>query len=267
MPVIGSLNGVRAGQRSVRPVVLLHSAGLDLTYWGAQIDYLVSHGRDVIAVDLPGHGRSPGGPADVRIDAMATAVADAIRSAGVHRVDLVGLSVGGAVAQRIAVDEPQLVSSLALLDTGSYFSDAARQAMRARAATVRQEGMLAILDGLFGHWLLPATLDQRPHLRDRGVKTLLTQDNEVHAALWEAIADFDLRDRVSEIAVPTLVLVGEHDSSSPLASSQALVDAIRGARLHVISDAAHLSPIERPEAINEHLGAFLNRVSALDEAA
>ncbi len=252
------LNTVRTGPRgAAAPVVLLHSAGLDLTYWDAQISGL-GREHDVVAVDLPGHGASAASADAITIDQVAGSVASAIAALATGPVTLVGLSVGGLVAQHIALTAPALVGGLALLDTAARFATAGQSAMRSRAARVRQEGMSVILEELFDHWFLPVTRERRPDLVDRATKTLLADDVNVHAALWELIADFDVFSRLGEITVPTLVLVGEHDSSSPISSAMQLRGGIRSAQLQIIPEAAHLSPIEQPAAVTGHLSAFLH---------
>ncbi len=263
MTKAGHVNYIRTGPRGNAPVVLLHSAGLDLTYWDAHI-WELSRRHDVIAVDLPGHGLSVATADTITTAAMARAVADAIASLSCGPVNLVGLSVGGLIAQEIAITDPRLVHSLALLDTAARFGQAGRTAMKQRAETVRQHGIEAILGALFGHWFLPETCEQRPDLVDRATKTLLHDDAAVHAALWETIADFDAFDRLGSIKVPALILVGRHDATSPIASSEELQGAIPDAQLHVIDNAAHLSPIEQPQDVTRHLAAFLQSVSSAE---
>lgn len=254
------LNVVRTGpRREAASVVLLHSAGLDLTYWDAQIAAL-SCEYDVIAFDLPGHGASVAPAASISIEQVSGAVATAIAAFDVGPVSLVGLSVGGLIAQRIAVTEPGLVGSLALIDTAARFAPAGQSAMRERAAMLRADGMAAILDGLFEHWFLPGTRMRRPDLVDRATKTLLADDVTVQAAFWEMIADFDASAWLGSIVAPTLVLVGEHDSSSPVSSADELRSGIRDAQLRIIERAAHLSPLEQPAAVTGHLNAFLRNV-------
>ena len=121
--------------------------------------------------------------------------------------------------------------------------------------------MAAIFHGMFSHWFLPDTRSKRPDLVDRATKTLLHDDADVHAALWDTIADFDVHDRLDAIDAPTLVLVGEHDSSSPIRSAQELEAGIGHARMHVIDHAAHLSPIEQPAAVSGHLAAFFQSLT------
>ncbi len=262
MPTAAQLNYVRTGPRGHAPVVLLHSAGLDLTYWDQQIADL-SRRHDVIALDLPGHGRSITEPEFITNTQMSAAVTTALDALQCGPVHLVGLSVGGLIAQQIALTDPQLITSLALLDTAARFGPDGQASMRSRAAVLREHGMEAILDGLFGHWLLPETRERRPDLIDRATKTLLHDDAGVQAALWETIADFDDADRLGSIAVPTLVLVGEHDSSSPVSSARELCAGIRHAQMQVIADAAHLTPIEQPTLVTGHLDAFVHSLIAV----
>lgn len=261
-----ALNLVRTGPRGRPPVVLLHSVGLDLTYWDSHIAALRGE-HDVVAVDLPGHGRSLAHASDITIDTVAREVATTVTALDAGPVTLVGLSVGGLVAQALALDHPELVSSLALLDTAARFGAAAQTAMRARADTTRREGMAAILDGLFDHWFTPATRRERPDLLDRATKTLLQQDPDVHAALWEMISGVDMFDRLPQIEAPTLVLVGEHDSSSPIPSAEELRANIPHADLHIVDNAAHLSPIEAPDAVSGRLAAFLESLPSHRKAA
>jgi 3-oxoadipate enol-lactonase len=249
------LHGVRSGPRASTPIVFLHSAGLDLTYWDSQ--FVAFQDRDVVAFDLPGHGASMRPATDITIERMTAEVSESVRALNAGPVHLVGLSVGGVVAQSVSLHAPELVASLTLIDTAARFSPEGQQAMRTRAELVATEGMSPILAGLFSHWFEPNTLASRPDLVDRATKTLMNDDVDVHAALWRMIADFDVLESLGQIDVPTLVLVGEHDSSSPVAASEELVRGISTARMLVIPGAAHLSPLEHPAVLSQHLRNFL----------
>lgn len=257
------LNFVRTGPLGDVPIVLLHSAGLDLTYWDAQIAAL-SRNHDVIAVDLPGHGLSEAEAESITMPQVARAVSSTIASLGAGPVHLVGLSVGGLIAQELAITEPDLIRSLTLIDTAARFAPAGQAAMKARADLVREQGVPAILDALFGHWFLAETCERRPDLVDRATKTLVHDDTAVHAALWEMIANFDAVDRLGSITAETLVLVGRYDSSSPISSSEELRDGIAHAHLQVIENAAHLSPIEQPDDVTSRLEAFLQSLAPVE---
>jgi len=242
-------------------VVLLHPAGLELSYWDRQIAALCPE-HDTVAFDLPGHGRTPGRPEDWTLDAATGAVVETIEALGVDTIHLVGLSLGGILAQACALTRPSLVRSLTLVDTAASFPEAGRTAMRERADAAREGGMAAVVASLLDHWFMPQTAERRPDLIDRAVKTLLADDPLVHAAMWEMIASVELLEDLPQIACPTLVLVGEFDATSPVAAAQAMRDAIPGARMQVVARAAHMSPLEEPDAINAHLLAFLAQTEA-----
>ena len=250
------VNVIRTGSRAGTPVVLVHPAGLELSYWDRQIEAL-SEDYGIVAFDLPGHGRSAGSPEDWTRAAATRFITETITAIGTERVHLVGLSLGGILAQSSALAEPSLVQSMTLIDTAAAFSDQGRSAMRARAQTAREHGMSAVVPSLIDHWFTPVTVAQRPDLVDRVTKTLVADDPLVHAAMWEMIASFDVFDELPRISCPTLVLVGELDSSSPVSAAQALRDQIPDARLRVIPNSAHMTPLEKPETINRHLREFL----------
>ncbi len=251
------VNLVRTGPPGGDPVILVHPVGLDLTYWSAQIDALSAH-HDVIAFDLPGHGRTPGAPQDWTLDKAAELLAQVAQSTGSDRVRLVGLSVGGIIAQQLAITRPELVSALVLIDTAAAFSDEGRASMRKRAAAVRQGGMAAVLDSTLERWSMPKTMARRPDFVERVTRTLLADDAAIHGAMWDMISAIDLVPQLHRVDCPTLVVVGEHDPSSPPAAARVLRDHIRGARLHIVDGASHMAPLERPVIVNELLLEFLS---------
>ena len=254
------INVVRTGPRGEPPVVLVHPVGLDLTYWGAQIEALCDT-HDVVAFDLPGHGSSPGTPDDWALDKAAAVLAKVIGSTGSERANVVGLSVGGMIAQALTLSRPELVGSLTLIDTAATFPEAGRAGMRERARMARERGMHAVLPSTLQRWFTRETVARRPDLIDRVSKTLLADDPLVHAAMWDMISALDLVSQLHQISCPTLILVGEHDPSSPPAAAQVLADGIAGAEMHVIPHASHMAPLEKPDAINGYLSAFLQRLS------
>ena len=251
-----AVNGIRTGPRGGPPVVLVHPVGLDLTYWGAQIESL-QHDHDVVAFDLPGHGRSPGRARDWTLDQAAAVLADVVSATGAGPAHVVGLSVGGMIAQAFALARPGLVRSLTLIDTAAAFPEPARAGMRERAATVRAGGMQAVIGSTLDRWFTPETRALRPDIIDRVTKTLLADDAAVHAAMWDMIAGLDLAGALHRVTCPTLILVGEHDPSSPVAAAKILAERIAGSEMHVIPATSHMSPLERPDVVNGHMSRFL----------
>ena len=251
------LNWVRTSADKPETVVLIHGVGHDLTYWDRQIEAL--RGKyNVVAFDLPGHGRSSGTPADWSFDYAAALVAKLIEKTSANPVHLVGISFGGMIAQVTTLARPDLVRSLILIGTASRFHEEVRNGMRARAETVRTGGMPSVLQSSLERWFTPETRTQRPDIMDRVTKTLLADDPAIHAAIWEVISQLDIYARLGEIRCPTLVLVGEHDPSTPPSVARELSTAIQGARLTVISGASHIVTVEAPTAVNDALESFLN---------
>ncbi len=251
-----SLNWIRTGPEGSIPVVLIHAVGLDLTYWDRQVEFLRSD-YNVVAFDLPGHGRSAGGPGDCSFATESAVVADLVESIGSGPVHLVGLSVGGMIAQSTALANPGLVRSLSLIATASRFPEPTRAGMRERAATIREHGMGAVLEATLQRWFTPRTRLERPELINRVSKIVLAGKPAVQEAMWEMVAGLNVYDRLGEVQCPTLVLVGEQDPSTPPAIAAEMAEAIAGARLTVLPGASHMLPLETPDRVNAELREFL----------
>lgn len=251
-----TLNRIRTGPAGAPLVVLVHAVALDLTYWDPQIGAL-AEGHDVVAYDLAGHGASapPGLP--LTFDEAARDLARVISEANAGPACVVGLSLGGMIAQTLALARPDLVQALCLMDTVSTFADAARAAVRGRAEQVRAGGMEAIVGPTLERWFTPDFAARRPDVLDRVRKTLRAADPQVHAAMWDMISTLDMAPRLAEIDKPTLVMVGALDPTTPVAASEAIAGGIAGARLEIIPSASHMAPLERPEEVNRHLLSFL----------
>lgn len=247
---------VRTGQRGRPLVVLIHAVGVDLTYWGEQIEALATS-YDVIAYDLPGHGRSEKPEEGFGFAEAVATLSQVIEGAEAGPAHLVGLSVGGMIAQHLVLARPDLVSSLSLIDSISTFPDQVRTALRERARLTRAEGMGAILQPTIERWFTEDFAARRPDVIERVTRTLLADDSEVHAGMWEMIATLDTAPRLSSVAKPALVMVGEHDPTTPVAASRLMADSIPGATLHVIAGASHMAPLEKPAEINRILTDFL----------
>jgi len=250
------IHSVRTGQRGAPLVVLVHAVGVDLTYWGDQIEVLQAS-YDVVAYDLPGHGGSAKPAKGFGFaDAVAT-LTNVITDAAAGPAHVIGLSVGGMIAQNFALARPDLVRSLVLVDTTSGFPDAARTALRDRARLTRTEGMRAILQSTLERWFTKGFIKRRPDVIDRVTKTLLADDPEIHAGMWEMIATLDTTARLTSVDRPALVMVGEHDPSTTVAAARTIAEHLPGAVLHIIPDASHMTPLEKPSLVNDILQGFL----------
>jgi 3-oxoadipate enol-lactonase/4-carboxymuconolactone decarboxylase len=234
---------------------LIHSLGTSLHVWDAQAEALQRSFR-VVRADLRGHGLTTVTPGPYSIAQLARdmiAVLDAIGAATAH---VAGLSIGGLVAQSIAHQAPERVTSLILCDTAMVIPPP--EGWHTRAAKVRATGMAALAEPVMARWVTPGFINT-PAAQGL-LAMLLRTDPEGYAGAAEALAAADLTADTQTLRLPALVIVGDQDLATPVASAEALVAAIPGARLVVIPGAAHIPTVEFPDAITEAIGAFLTPV-------
>lgn len=241
--------------------VLVHGYPLDRRMWFDLMRGPLAEHRTFAAVDLRGHGESPWcGDAVHTMERFADDVAAVIQRFGDEPVDVVGLSMGGYVAQALWARHPALVRSLALVSTRAKGDDEAGRAGRdAAIRTLVEQGRAAISAAMPGKLLAPrAGTDAHGQLLRARLQTM------IEALPAETIvADLrGLRDRpdrtsmLPTITVPALVLVGEHDAIASPAEAAAMAAAIPGARCVVVPGCGHLTPMEDPAAFARELGAF-----------
>jgi 3-oxoadipate enol-lactonase len=224
-------------------LVLCGSLGLSAEVWERQAALL--EGRDPVFVEHPGHGGAPvTGVRDV--GDLAAHVLDAVEGS----FAFVGLSLGGAVGMRLALDVPARLDRLVLVCTSRRFGEPAQWIER--AATVREQGLEAIVDAVLERWFTPAFADLTRY-RER----FLATDREGYARCCEALATWDVRETLGSVRAPTLVIAGENDPSAPPEEAEQIAKAIPGARLKVIPGAKHLPPVEFAGEFNRLLEEFL----------
>ncbi len=238
-------------------VLLLHPVGLDLTCWDAQRDALSTEFR-VLAVDLRGHGGSEVAAAPYSLELFADDVHGLLHLLDAAPAHVVGLSLGGMVAQMLALNHPEDVRSLVLADTACTLPPEGRAAMVGRGEAAERGGMESVLQATLERWFTPDFMDSEVVARCRS--RLLADSVEGWAATWRAISQVNTEPRLHQIGVPALVMVGELDVSSPPDRARGIADRIAGARLHVVPGAPHMAPMECPDLFNPPLMEFLRRV-------
>jgi 3-oxoadipate enol-lactonase len=232
-----------------RAVVLSGSLGSTIEMWEQQLPALTSRFR-VVRYDHPGHGRSP--LAEVRsVDDLAREVLALLDELELTRVSFCGLSLGGAVGMRIALDAPDRLERLVLASTSARFADPAF--WEERADSVRRLGVTAIADVVLERWFTPEFRDVR-----RYREMLLSIPAEGYARCCEALRDWDARGTLAAVQTPTLAIAGADDPSTPPSDLEAIVDEIPNARLVVLQGARHLANAEHAAAFNEALLAHLD---------
>lgn len=245
-----------SGPADAPVVVLSNSLGSDHRMWDAQVPELEKTFR-VVRYDTRGHGASPVPQGPYGIDDLADDLVALLDRLGVERAAIVGLSLGGMTAMRVAVRNPDRVRSLGLLCTSPYLGPAA--GWTDRAAVVRDGGSVAVADGVLSRWFSPGFLadeansERLAYYRDMIAAT----PAEGYAGCCEAIAAMDQRGEISAITAPTLAIAGADDPATPPQMLADIVDAVADGTLLVVDDAAHLANAEQPATITaaliEHL--------------
>ncbi|WP_206239300.1 3-oxoadipate enol-lactonase [Novosphingobium terrae] len=250
----GRLYWKRDGRDDAPALVLLNSIGTDMDLW----DEVLPHLRDnfaLLRIDTRGHGASPAAPGDWSLPLLAQDVLTVADAAGLHRFSLAGVSLGGMIGMELALLAPERLEKLALICTSATMDS---QSWDDRITKVRAQGMAAIADLAMGRFLSDAA---RPAVFESVRRQLIAMDAQGYAGCGAAIRDMDLAGRISAIASPTLVITGTRDTSTPFAGhGEHLLALIPGAA-HVSLEAAHLAPLEAPEALAATLTAFLEAQS------
>jgi pimeloyl-ACP methyl ester carboxylesterase len=249
--------GGRSGESSLPLLLLVHGAGMDHTTWVLQARFLAHHGYRVLAVDLPGHGRSDG-PPPASIEKAAEWLLQLVAAAGATTASVIGHSMGAAIALTAAALGGDTVGRLALLGAARRFPVHPDLLAAAKAGADLAPRLMAFW-GLGSHaqlgghvapglWLKEAT--QR--LIEQGLHRSLASDLAACAA-WRA------EPWAGKIRSPTLVLSASEDRMTPAREGRALAEMIPGARLEILAGAGHMMMLEQPDQTLDRLALFLER--------
>ena len=239
-------------------VVLGHSTLCSGEMWAGQVPVLEASNR-VINIDYRGHGRSSTVEHDLTLDDLIDDTVTILDELDIERAIWVGLSVGGMVAVRAALTVPDRVRAIVVADASAaaepFYPKLKYRALGLGARLVGMRPFIpAVAPVMFGR----TTLKENPALAEDWVPLVLSMELPSILRFLEAVLTREsLLDRLSEIQVPTLVVVGEEDGTQPLVRSRQMEAGIPGARLEVIPKAGHLSALEQPEAFNRVLLPFL----------
>lgn len=235
-------------------LVILHPAGLDHTFMKALMDDASSSHR-VLGVDLRGHGLSPAAHNGITLDAYVADVYAAINRHCAGPAVVLGLSLGGMVAQLLALHYPEVVSGLVLCGCTGGFPSEVRPLLHERGLAALRDGMAAVVEPTIERWFTHSFLTDSAVDGVRG--RLLRNDASNWSATWHAIATFDALPRLGEVRVPTLVIAGERDVATSLVATAEISETIHGARRVILPGAPHMMQIECRDAFNSAVGTFL----------
>lgn len=248
------LNYKKYGRGNRKNLVLLHGFAGGLGYWLPLVVGL-EYGFDIVAFDLPGFAGSANIPAPDTIAGYASSVVAAMDELGIRKTALLGFSMGGMIAQQVALDYPDRIESLVL------YGSAARGDLPHRfeswddaIARIERDGVEAIIHKTSSTWFVEGESHPCfPATREAGRGA----NKESCVVAMRAIQKWSSIERLSELKIPTLVIVGDKDRSTTPADSIVLWENIAGSQLCVIPGSAHGTHAEKPELFNKVVSEFL----------
>jgi 3-oxoadipate enol-lactonase / 4-carboxymuconolactone decarboxylase len=252
---VPKITGVQLSNPSAGPLLLLgNSIGTSGTaLWSASAGFLGERFH-VVGWDLPGHGRNTDPVSDgfsmAELAAGVMAFADRVltdRGEPAGRLYYAGDSLGGVVGLQALLDAPDRIVAAVLLCTGAKIGDAA--GWWERAARVRASGTTVLVNQSVERWFASGFLEREPQVASQLLDSLRAADAEAYALACEALADFDVRSRLGEIAVPVLAVAGAEDFATPADMLAEIAHGVQRGALQVLDGVAHLAPAEAPQEV------------------
>lgn len=237
------------------PLVMLHCLGMTHHLWdclGGMADKYT-----LLSYDFPGHGETKLPAAPYGVEELSAQLAGVLRRAGIARAHIMGISLGGLVAQCFAATEPGMTDKLVLCDTTPRYTDEARAMWVVRAAAARKDGAASLLPMIEKIWFTPGFVASEPPAVKLVRDTFRACSGEGYALACEALGAADLRELAPRIKAPTLVVCGADEGQAFKDAAQWLGTNIAGARVEIIPSAGHASVLEQPLRIEALLRKFL----------
>jgi len=252
------LNYALSGPADAPVVCLNHCFASDHRYWDFHLPAF--EGYRVLRHDARGHGASDKPPGPYALEMMAGDVIGLLDALDIEQVHMCGVSMGGMIAQTVALDYPARVASIALINTTSEYSDDQVQAWRDRAALVLRDGIEAVQAPLMERWLSPQAAAARSpgYVYMEGMIGRFTPAS--FAAASAAMCGLNTMPRLPEIKVPSVVIATPDDPGVPTETSKKMARML-GAPLHWLAPAQHLASLEHIERFNGLMRDFLAEVA------
>jgi pimeloyl-ACP methyl ester carboxylesterase len=257
MRQLRSQSGLRCLSQGAGPaVVLLHPVAMRAEFWTAVAARLAGT-HHVLAFDTPQHGESRRAPSAYWLDEASNEVLAALAEFGVAQAAFVGCSMGAMLATGAALAKPAAATAVVVANGGLGMDDQGRAAMRQRAQAARVD-FAATVEPTLERWFSPTFRESHPKTVDMVRSWLSTNDPEVVARAWEAIAGLDYQRRLGDLRVPLLAIAGELDGAAPPAAMTRIAQAAANGRYVELKGAGHFAPIEQPDAFARHITEFLD---------
>lgn len=255
---------IDVGPQASTPVIFIHGFPFSHKMWnfpGGQIDALSASNR-VVAYDIRGHGESEVGSGHFSIELFVDDLFALMDHLSIPKAVLCGLSMGGYIALRAVERNPERVMGLVLCDTKSDADGNEAKIKRANGIKfVQANGMKYYAQDYVKIVFAPASFDAHPEAI-KSIQSIVerTAPTSIFGTLMALAARTDTTPNLPNIKCPTLILVGEKDTLTPVAASQSMKEKIPGSEIAIIPGAGHISNMEHPVEFNKHLSAFVAKI-------
>jgi 3-oxoadipate enol-lactonase len=239
-------------------LVFSHSLACNVSMWAPQVAEFSRHYK-VVCYDTRGHGgtTAPAGP--YTLEQLADDAKALLDGLGIKNCHWVGLSMGGMIGQTFALRYPGVFKTLTLADTTSRYGADAYPVWEARVKTAADGGMEPITQPTLERWFTAPYRASGAPVVDEIAAAIRSTPVAGFIGCCQAIPRINVTARLSEIRIPSLVIVGEQDPGTPVSMAREIHENLPGSELVIIPSAAHLSNLEQPAAFNQALGTFLDR--------
>jgi len=241
-------------------LTMSHSLACNLHMWDPQMPALTGKFK-VLRFDTRGHGQSSAPAGEYTLEHLADDVKGLLDGLGIRQTHWAGLSMGGMIAQAFALKYPGVFQSMVLADTASRLPPEAGKLWADRIKTAQGEGMGALVESTLARWFTEPYRNSRKDVMEKIGNDIRTTPVNGFVGCCHAISKLNYLDRLKEIKVPALVVVGEQDPGTPPDAARAIQQNLPGSELKILPSAAHLSNIEQPDEFNKAMTGFLNRVA------
>ena len=239
-----------------RQLVLVHGVGSDGSAWAGVIERLCD-AFTILSFDLRGHGQSSRVKGRYEIDDLAGDVLKLADHVGFTRFDLAGFSLGGLVAQRIALSTPERVRRLVLLSTVAGRTEDERKRVAARLTALQSGERGSHFDASLSRWLTEDFQQRNPDLVARLRERNAQNDPDCYAAAYRVLAETDFGNALGSLCMPTLIATGEDDAGSNPRMAAFMHSLIPGSRLEILPALRHSILMEAPDLVAGLMREFL----------
>lgn len=241
------------------PLVLIHGVGADREAWDQVIAHLKGRYR-IVRPDLRGHGQSVKSPGPYSLEGFAKDCLRLMDHVGMDKAHLVGFSLGGLIAQQLAIQSPERFLSMTAISSIAGRTEEEQQRVLQRAKTLSEEGALTHLANAVERWFTDEFRAARPEVLEWRRKKSLQNDPVSYAAAYHVLASSDLADQLHKIELPVLAMTGECDIGSPPHMSKTIATRAQNGRLVIFPKLKHSVLLEAPDRIAQELESFLSNL-------